>query len=194
MAAPPRSWRSRRTNHLPAANVGYSPCSISIRWERRHSTSGSKPSHVASRALDRRGDKGCVARRSGDGARESRPASATPQSASLDFRPSFARFATHMPAGSSRRSRCSRRRTLRSLSHLRERRDARAVRSSARRTELAVRSALGADRRRLILGALVEGGLQATAGSLVGWRYRASPCACWRISRPPRSAREPAAV
>ena len=42
------------------------------------------------------------------------------------------------------------------------------VRSSARRTELAVRSALGAQRSRLIAGALIEGGLQAIAGGALG--------------------------
>jgi putative ABC transport system permease protein len=42
------------------------------------------------------------------------------------------------------------------------------VRSSGRRAELAVRSALGAERGRLILGALVEGCVQATLGGLAG--------------------------
>ena len=42
------------------------------------------------------------------------------------------------------------------------------VRSSARRSELAVRAALGAGRQRLIVGALVEGGLQATIGGTLG--------------------------
>jgi len=42
------------------------------------------------------------------------------------------------------------------------------VRSSARRTELAVRSALGAGRQRLIAGALAEGGLQAAVGGALG--------------------------
>jgi len=42
------------------------------------------------------------------------------------------------------------------------------VRSSRRRAELAVRAALGADRRRLVFGALAEGTLQAVAGGSVG--------------------------
>jgi predicted permease len=42
------------------------------------------------------------------------------------------------------------------------------VRSSARRTELAVRSALGAARRRLIAGALLEGAFKASAGAVLG--------------------------
>jgi putative ABC transport system permease protein len=42
------------------------------------------------------------------------------------------------------------------------------VRSSRRRAELAVRSALGADRRRLIFGAVAEGTLQAVAGGMIG--------------------------
>ena len=42
------------------------------------------------------------------------------------------------------------------------------VRSSRRRAELAVRAALGADRRRLIFGALAEGTLQAVAGGSIG--------------------------
>lgn len=42
------------------------------------------------------------------------------------------------------------------------------VRSSRRRAELAVRSALGADRRRLVFGALAEGTLQAIAGGSLG--------------------------
>ena len=42
------------------------------------------------------------------------------------------------------------------------------VRSSARRTEIAVRSALGAGRPRLIAGALAEGGLQAGIGGALG--------------------------
>jgi putative ABC transport system permease protein len=42
------------------------------------------------------------------------------------------------------------------------------VRSSRRRAELAVRSALGADRSRLIFGALAEGTLQAIVGATIG--------------------------
>ncbi len=42
------------------------------------------------------------------------------------------------------------------------------VRSSGRRGELAVRAALGADRRRLIVGALAEGGIQALVGGVLG--------------------------
>jgi predicted permease len=48
------------------------------------------------------------------------------------------------------------------------------VRSSRRRAELAVRSALGADRRRLIFGALAEGALQAVAGGLIGFGLSAA--------------------
>lgn len=42
------------------------------------------------------------------------------------------------------------------------------VRSSERRAELAIRTALGADRSRLIGGALIEGGVQAVAGGALG--------------------------
>lgn len=42
------------------------------------------------------------------------------------------------------------------------------VRSSGRRPEFAIRSALGADRSRLIFGAVVEGGVQATVGVVLG--------------------------
>jgi predicted permease len=47
------------------------------------------------------------------------------------------------------------------------------VRSTGRRGELAIRSALGADQRRLVRVALIEGGLQAAAGAAAGLAWSA---------------------
>ena len=47
------------------------------------------------------------------------------------------------------------------------------VRSSARRAELAIRAALGANRSRLILGAMLEGTLQAASGVMLGFALSA---------------------